>query len=355
MNKATGFLLALLVAVGCTQTAGHGPLSVDRLVCDFGIVPDSTTVLEHTFTLTNTGRDTLRILRVDTSCGCTTAELSARELAPGEQARLHAVLSINLFADHVDKNVALHVEGQAEPVVLHLVADKLRNLADPARYPYAPDGPVHFTLQMFFAGYVAQGDVQEVSLLMYNGSDQPVRLRRRSFLPRYLRLQLPGTVEPGSIGRLTATFDMRRARRLFGEYSHEVVLTDGLGHRLPLQLYCIVTEKFRPEDAPFPRMLVPYFQQRMVEADCTGGPVEKSFRILNTGTGTLHIRRVQPLQKGLEARLEPESIAPGQEGRLVLTVPSAQLESAQECGITVNDPKQPYAVFTILPVMPAEP
>lgn len=54
---------------------------------DFGKVKQNE-VVEHTFDFYNAGGDTLKILDVSTSCGCSVGKLSKREFTAGERGRI---------------------------------------------------------------------------------------------------------------------------------------------------------------------------------------------------------------------------------------------------------------------------
>ena len=54
---------------------------------DFGAIKQGETV-SHTFVLTNSGGDLLKITNVQASCGCTAAVPEKSELAPGESTNL---------------------------------------------------------------------------------------------------------------------------------------------------------------------------------------------------------------------------------------------------------------------------
>jgi hypothetical protein len=49
-------------------------------------------VVDHTYVLKNTGEAPLTISRIYTTCGCTTAELTARVIPPGKSALLRLIL-----------------------------------------------------------------------------------------------------------------------------------------------------------------------------------------------------------------------------------------------------------------------
>lgn len=78
-----GLLLTLLA--GCTGQPGQVELSATEY--DFGTIPNTKPVSE-VFEVHNVGRGQLEIAGVSTSCGCTTAEVGQRKLAPGEATEL---------------------------------------------------------------------------------------------------------------------------------------------------------------------------------------------------------------------------------------------------------------------------
>jgi len=89
-NFLLGGLLALLLlaSVGCTTAARPpGKIELSAAVFDFGEIPNSDPVSE-TFQVRNVGGETLEIIGVSTSCGCTTAEVDSHHLPPGETTGL---------------------------------------------------------------------------------------------------------------------------------------------------------------------------------------------------------------------------------------------------------------------------
>lgn len=59
-------------------------------IFDFGVVEEGTQVA-HSFEFTNVGDEPLTILRVNTTCGCTTPEWTKEAIAPGEQGKIDIV------------------------------------------------------------------------------------------------------------------------------------------------------------------------------------------------------------------------------------------------------------------------
>ena len=83
-------LIALVVAAavaGCATARSSARIELSAVEFDFGTIPNTKPV-SQTFQVRNVGRGTLEIGGMSTSCGCTTAEVSDRQLAPGEETSL---------------------------------------------------------------------------------------------------------------------------------------------------------------------------------------------------------------------------------------------------------------------------
>ncbi|MBR1570333.1 MAG: DUF1573 domain-containing protein [Bacteroidales bacterium] len=350
MGRTAAAWAALVVLLsGCHPV--HGPLAVDRMVYDAGLVQDTVETLTHVFTLHNRGRDTCFIIRMDKSCSCTGLKLDSKAIPPGGTARLEATLSLAGAYGVLDKSITLHVQGQDHPLSLRMLADRVKTLPVPSDYPYSPAGPAAFSLNTLFAGYVRHGDRKEVSVHVFNTSpDKPLSLHLGGGVPAHVEIKLPPTIRPRSVGRLTAVFDFRKEKKFYGEFSPEVILKDHEGNRIPLPLYAVITDPLSQEDLPRPAFYTPVNGYAVLASEKDLPAVKKHFEIANTGMADLLIRKVDvslPVQ-GISVSVDSPSIAPGESGGITVTVPG-NLPGRVEFAVTTNDPVQPYRVFFVLP------
>lgn len=77
-------------------------------------------VVEHSFTVENTGSAPLEISRVSTSCACTKAEVQKAELAPGEQTELvvtydSAAMGDKLIGERVERFIYVKSNDPQNP------------------------------------------------------------------------------------------------------------------------------------------------------------------------------------------------------------------------------------------------
>lgn len=100
-------------------------ISVEERVQDIGQVP--TDSKEHTsFLLYNIGGKHLRITNVDTSCGCTVADVSKKVVAPGDFTRIQVELDTSLKLGKLRKTVTVHSNDPKRPdLALFVVGEVL--------------------------------------------------------------------------------------------------------------------------------------------------------------------------------------------------------------------------------------
>lgn len=89
---ASAWLVIVLLAgllPACRAETGQGPGRIELSATEFdlGTIPNTEPV-SHTFEIRNVGEGRLEITGISTSCGCTTAEVADRSLAPGEATEL---------------------------------------------------------------------------------------------------------------------------------------------------------------------------------------------------------------------------------------------------------------------------
>src|SRR5690606_11511427 len=97
------------------------PLSAEPGRVDLGVMKPGAK-LSGSVMLTNTGDETLKIARVNSSCSCTVADLPKRELAPGESVELTATLESGNYIGAMQRQVRVYAEGYAGPYEIWVVA-----------------------------------------------------------------------------------------------------------------------------------------------------------------------------------------------------------------------------------------
>jgi len=108
-------ILACLLFSGGSIFAGKGPKIIFREESkDFGKMKQGK-VLTHIFVFKNEGDETLVIKRVKTSCGCTAALLSKKEIAPGEEGEIKVTYNTQGFEGKNSKYIDVESNDAAQP------------------------------------------------------------------------------------------------------------------------------------------------------------------------------------------------------------------------------------------------
>lgn len=144
--------LALLIVTGCdgsktgpqtpgTVVAGGKPKIeiVGGDVVDWGNVPPG--VLKRVVKITNTGNGMLDISQIKPSCGCTTAPLDKKNLAPGDTASMEVSVDVAHSSGAIAKNMTVYSNDSTNPAVLvTLKANLVRDLtAIPEFFPISQE------------------------------------------------------------------------------------------------------------------------------------------------------------------------------------------------------------------------
>lgn len=96
------------------KTPAGPSLQVTETQHNFGKIPEGE-VVDHVFSFVNKGDKKLTIKDVKTSCGCTAALLSKKELGPGEKGELKVELNTSNRSGKMTRNITIISDDPKEP------------------------------------------------------------------------------------------------------------------------------------------------------------------------------------------------------------------------------------------------
>ena len=190
-------------------SAAEAPLAphlvVERPDFDFGKTWNGLKV-KHSFVLRNDGNAALVIDRVRSSCGCTVALLSDREIPPGGEVELSATFDPTRFHGNVVKTLYVYSNDPAFKVVqLYLrgtVIDAIK--AEPSRIDL---------------GHMASDETKDYTVTLTNQSGEQL-----TFLPPHTSNKevsaeiTPQTVEAGAVAQLKLKIEAPEDRNRLNAY-----------------------------------------------------------------------------------------------------------------------------------------
>lgn len=110
-------LLSFMVSTAVARATGGPELHLPTPIHDFGTVSPRS-VLQIELPIENRGGAELKILDVETACGCTTTQDWPRTLGPGQSGRIALTLDTTQFTGAVTKTVSLRTNDPANPKAL---------------------------------------------------------------------------------------------------------------------------------------------------------------------------------------------------------------------------------------------
>ena len=116
-SSVIGFLTLFLLGLSCLLAQADGPrLVFKEKEWNFGKVKQGEVVM-HEFIFRNEGSLPLKVNRVTTSCGCTAALVSEKEIPPGKEGRLKVTFDSHGYAGKVLKYIYFDSNDPGSPQV----------------------------------------------------------------------------------------------------------------------------------------------------------------------------------------------------------------------------------------------
>jgi hypothetical protein len=184
-------------------------LVVDSLSVDWGTFYAGTLKISN-LALKNAGTDTLKILHVQTSCGCTTVKPSKPMLLPGESDTLVVQFNSVGYRGDVKKYVDIETNDPASPAVSVKFYGTIRSILEPTTFS-----------TYIWLGGIPIGKEFTKSFTLRNTSDHPVTVKAEDMHSEELSFKTKQrTIMPADSATFTFTVTPQRT----GLESQRIVL-----------------------------------------------------------------------------------------------------------------------------------
>lgn len=106
--------IIISLSFGLCICAGQPRISISETNFDFGFAPEGAYMM-HTYIIRNSGNDTLRIKRVRTTCGCTSAPLSKVAIAPNDSGDITIIFNSTRYFHKTSKAAIIATDDPERP------------------------------------------------------------------------------------------------------------------------------------------------------------------------------------------------------------------------------------------------
>ncbi len=350
MVKQLHFIYLILISI---SVAGQGKIEFFEKEHDFLKIEEEGGIVSYEFTFINTSSDTISIVSVRASCGCTTSGWSGKLIAPLDTGKITAQYnplnrpgpfrkSLLVTFDN-DYTQYLYIKGVVDP--------KPKTIAD--QYP-VKIGSLRFPTRKISFGRVSTKEPINKTFEIYNESDSIIKFFEFNELPENLSIAVkPTEIGPKEIATLNLTYDVSASNDL-GWQTFRITLNtnDHLNPSKEFDITASVIEYFPPVSGDqmnvIPRLFIdtPTLDfGRLNSSDTVNMQVE----LRNVGKNPLVIRKIEPNCDCIEIKIQNEELKSGETMQIEVILSGQNRRGRQYKTITIfsNDPLSPAQVISV--------
>lgn len=230
MKRSILMIITAIAALSTPQGLGaeNREIEWESRTYDFGTIAEEDGPRQGEFHFVNKG-EPVTILRVKTSCGCTTAEYDHKEIARGDTALIRFAYDPARRPGRFEKTLKVYLgktgdEGEGNPdaetlYIKGLVKASLQTIEQD--YPVDLGAGVRLSGRMVNLGDILQGASRHGFLQLYNSGEKPVELQYEPESTALTAKSMPDTINPGENGIISFCLDTAKEPRI-GELVYAV-------------------------------------------------------------------------------------------------------------------------------------
>lgn len=256
MIRAIHILLLSIFGLGCVVAAERGaPLRFAETKHDFGNIREDGGVHRHSFRFVSTAEHPVVILKVGTSCGCTTAEYSRKPIMPNGEGVVVVVYDpMNQPGGEFMRRATVYTsEGSTVLTVSGEITPREKSIEE--QYAVSLGEGLRAEANSHAFGYIEQGRSARSTFGVVNASDAVAEIR---IVPSeesgLLDVRYPQTLQPGERAEIDFGYDLSGGASKYGTLN-DVLMIDVNGRRshVPLIINAIAIDsraKFAESEGP---------------------------------------------------------------------------------------------------------
>ena len=341
------YLSAILAFVGAGNIYAQkkAVIKFNKTENDFGQIKEEAGKVKCTFTFTNTGDDTLKIIDVKPGCGCIVADWTKTGIAPKKSGYVNAEFDPAKRPGIFNKGIAVNTNDPTQQMInLVIKGDVIPRPKEISELYPVILGNLRMEAAQFNFGNTKNTEIRKDTIKIFNSWNKPLTLGFKD-LAAYITCQaVPEVLKPGKQGLIIVTYDVTQ-RNEFGYVNDRMQLmtNDSLQPEKNINISQSITEDFSKltaeQLANAPKIKFDNTTFDFVNAK-QGDKVECTFVFRNEGETDLIIRKVKASCGCTATNPEKTLLKKGEESKIIATFNTAGKEGKQNKSVTVisNDP-----------------
>lgn len=355
MNLIKNIFIAAILFISNSSFAQDEPtsgaLGFKERIFDFGTLEESMRFANHRFIFKNTGTTPIKILNVETSCGCTTPTWSENVIKPGDSGYVDARYETTNRLGTFDKTITVYSNSKINPIqYLNIKGNVIRPQPTTIGAPIPNIGNLQADVINLTFDPILDNQILKKEFRLTNNSDftatiQPLGPGR---IPEYITIEgFPQSLEPGESQKVIVTIDGNKAPSYgFGGFEIPVISSSYGNFYLGInvsynrkQYFPTLNSKQLKKAA---KLVVTPTALNFGEVP-SGGYLNGYFDFKNDGKSPLIIHQIVPDCPCITLTVPKTTLAPGEIMRVKVLFDTVTKNGKKGIGIWIvsNDPTQP--------------
>ena len=353
MMRLKWFLFCFVVST-CAVAQISKPLQFREEIFDFGAIKEQAGPAVHEFTFINNSTRTIKILKVQASCGCTTPDWTKDAIEPGKSGFIQASFNPIGRPGYFNKSLTVTTDFDANPITLQIKGQvSVEGETEVVQFQ-AANGNWKLKSGSFNMGKVFTNDQYTVrDFQVLNGGEKPVTFSGKYIGPAYIKIDVqPKTLAPGEKGNIKVSYNGKmKGKYGFQSDNVEIFTDDEIMSTKSFSIYATLEDEFpqltAEELAKSPQLRVQYstldFGKLRPHTANT-----REIQFYNTGKKELDIKSLQGNCTCVTASAEKTSIKPGESSLIKISLDPQDRKGALQKSLTIysNDPQNPVQRIT---------
>jgi hypothetical protein len=329
-------------------------------VHDFGEINESEGKVEHEFTFVNNTARPIKILSVDTSCGCTTTGYSKGEIKQGKNGFIKVSFDPKGRPGYFNKSISASTDYGSESIVLQIKGQvNSGESKDPMMELTTKNGNLRMKHSSFsFSKVFINREPIEKEFAVLNTGERPIQFISKTSTPDYISVTLPEIIQPKQKAFIKIKYDARM-RNQYGFYSDliEIQTNDELQPTKVFSVYATIEEYFMPL-SEMDKLKAPFLQLGETTVSLgriiSDAEMQREVTFKNLGKLDLTVRSLQSNCACILASTANKTIKSGEEGKLrVIFNPKGRIgQQNKSIAIYSTDPTNSVQRITVTGYIP---
>lgn len=334
-----------------SQDNDYPVLTLNNNAYDFGRIYEDQGKVTHSFTVRNSGSDSLLISNVRSNCGCTSPAWTKEPIAPGKEGFITVEYDPKNIRGSFHKTVQVQSNASNASMFLTISGTVVPPLKKEKLYYKVGDLSVksrHINL-----GYLYKGTIGHAAMTIANLTEKPLELALTDIPDQIEDCHFPKVLQPGEYGQIEVTYNTSKVDEWDVVIDRLSIVINGKKDiRNRLAVTANIREDFRDlseeqlelaPDATFAESIIHY------DTIPDTNSLECQFLLKNTGKSDLVIRAVKPSCGFTVEFPEDNLLAPGESTSIVANFnPKGQSgEFKNSITVITNDPKE-YKQYLVI-------